>query len=175
MGCHALLQGTFWTQGSNPCLLHCRWILHRWGPREPLVPLKKQNLMRDHSTEGSRCYKEDCAGLTVFCSMAQGVRLSELSCSPLRMGVGEGTYRTFREAAGPLPRSRYSNRCPLGRSGSLKCLKVAASKKKRVMMSLGPGGPEGDHELPVLEDALTAQETLCTAGPQEATLQAGCL
>ena len=28
MGCHALLQGIFWTQGLNPGLLHCRWILY---------------------------------------------------------------------------------------------------------------------------------------------------
>ena len=28
VGCHALLQGNFPTQGSNPGLLHCRWILH---------------------------------------------------------------------------------------------------------------------------------------------------
>ena len=28
MGCHALLQGTFLTQGSNPRLLHCRQILY---------------------------------------------------------------------------------------------------------------------------------------------------
>ena len=27
VGCHALLQGIFLTQGSNPGLLHCRWIL----------------------------------------------------------------------------------------------------------------------------------------------------
>ena len=27
VGCHALLQGIFPTQGSNPGLLHCRWIL----------------------------------------------------------------------------------------------------------------------------------------------------
>ena len=26
MGCHALLQGIFPTQGSNPGLLHCRWF-----------------------------------------------------------------------------------------------------------------------------------------------------
>ena len=26
VGCHALLQGIFSTQGSNPGLLHCRWI-----------------------------------------------------------------------------------------------------------------------------------------------------
>ena len=28
VGCHALLQGIFPTQGSNPDLLHCRWILY---------------------------------------------------------------------------------------------------------------------------------------------------
>ena len=33
-GCHFLLQGIFPTQGSNPCLLHCRWIIYllsHWG------------------------------------------------------------------------------------------------------------------------------------------------
>ena len=29
MGCHALLQGIFPTQGLNPGLLHCRWTLYR--------------------------------------------------------------------------------------------------------------------------------------------------
>ena len=28
VGCHALLQGIFPTQGSKPVLLHCRWILY---------------------------------------------------------------------------------------------------------------------------------------------------
>ena len=28
VGCHALLQGIFSTQGSNPGLPHCRWILY---------------------------------------------------------------------------------------------------------------------------------------------------
>uniref|UniRef100_A0AC11EIX2 Peroxisomal biogenesis factor 14 n=1 Tax=Ovis aries TaxID=9940 RepID=A0AC11EIX2_SHEEP len=28
IGCHCLLQGVFWTQGSNPGLLHCRQILY---------------------------------------------------------------------------------------------------------------------------------------------------
>ena len=34
MGCPFLLQGTFPTQGFNPHLLHCRWILYCWGTRE---------------------------------------------------------------------------------------------------------------------------------------------
>ena len=29
MGCHALLQGIFPTQGLNPGLPHCRWILYQ--------------------------------------------------------------------------------------------------------------------------------------------------
>ena len=29
VGCHALLQGIYPTQGLNPGLLHCRWILYR--------------------------------------------------------------------------------------------------------------------------------------------------
>ena len=34
VGCHALLQGIFPTQGSNPGLLPCRWILtHQGSPR----------------------------------------------------------------------------------------------------------------------------------------------
>ena len=28
VGCHTLLQGIFPTQGWNPCLPHCRWILY---------------------------------------------------------------------------------------------------------------------------------------------------
>ena len=28
VGCHALLQGIFSTQGSNPGFLHCRWIFY---------------------------------------------------------------------------------------------------------------------------------------------------
>ena len=31
VGCHFLLQGIFPTQGSNPGLLHCRWILYHLG------------------------------------------------------------------------------------------------------------------------------------------------
>ena len=37
VGCHALLQGILATQGSNPGLLHCRWILchlsHQGNPK----------------------------------------------------------------------------------------------------------------------------------------------
>ena len=40
VGCYALLQGIFLTQGSNPHLLHllnCRWILYCWATRGALI------------------------------------------------------------------------------------------------------------------------------------------
>ena len=37
VGCHALLREIFPTQGSNPRILHCRWILHCWAIREAHV------------------------------------------------------------------------------------------------------------------------------------------
>ena len=37
VGCHALLQGIFLTQRSNPCVLHCRRILYCWATWETLI------------------------------------------------------------------------------------------------------------------------------------------
>ena len=34
VGCHVLLQGIFPTQGSNPGVLHCRWILYSLSHQE---------------------------------------------------------------------------------------------------------------------------------------------
>ena len=34
VGSHSLLQGIFLTQGSNPCLLHCREILYHFSHQE---------------------------------------------------------------------------------------------------------------------------------------------
>ena len=44
VGCHPLLQGIFPTQGSNPGLPHCRWILyclsHQGSPSRILLTLR---------------------------------------------------------------------------------------------------------------------------------------
>ena len=36
-GCHFLLQVIFWTQGSNPALLHYRWILYHSATQEATI------------------------------------------------------------------------------------------------------------------------------------------
>ena len=42
MGCHFLLQGIFPTQGSNPGLPHCRWILYQLSQQgSPIKTLNK--------------------------------------------------------------------------------------------------------------------------------------
>ena len=42
LGCHFLLQGIFLTQGPNPHLLHCRWILYQGSPYIPLTQSNSQ-------------------------------------------------------------------------------------------------------------------------------------
>ena len=37
VGCHALFQGIFPTQGSNPGILHCRWILYHLSHQGSLM------------------------------------------------------------------------------------------------------------------------------------------
>ena len=45
--CYFLLQGVFPTQGSNPCLFHCRRIIYHWATREALMHLYTiQNYMQ---------------------------------------------------------------------------------------------------------------------------------
>ena len=42
VGCYAVLQGIFPTQGSNPGLLHCRWILYQLNYQEsPVINLQR--------------------------------------------------------------------------------------------------------------------------------------
>ena len=54
VGCHFLLQGIFLTQGSNPCLQHCKWILYclssQENPRKDEFSLKNNEMKKT-----SRC------------------------------------------------------------------------------------------------------------------------
>ena len=43
VGCHALLQRIFPTQGLNLCLLHWRWIIYHWATSEA-VPASNQHV-----------------------------------------------------------------------------------------------------------------------------------
>ena len=50
VGCHALLQGVFPTQGLNTALLHCRWILYHLGHQgSPMF------ILRSEGWEASEC------------------------------------------------------------------------------------------------------------------------
>ena len=45
VGSLSLLQGIFPTQGSNPCLLHCRWILYQLSYEGSPIPLEVRALL----------------------------------------------------------------------------------------------------------------------------------
>jgi len=58
VGCHALLQGIFPTQGLNPGLLYCRWILSHLSQhgrvREKGQDSLRQDIMYDYNDKSSR-------------------------------------------------------------------------------------------------------------------------
>ena len=59
VGCHALLQGIFLTQGSNLGLLHCRWILYGLSHlRSPIHEETKQN-RKERKEKGGQCSYQD--------------------------------------------------------------------------------------------------------------------
>ena len=53
VGCHALLQGIFPTQGSNPGLLHCRWILYRLSHQGDPSNISKQRQSNYQEAKGN--------------------------------------------------------------------------------------------------------------------------
>ena len=71
--CHALLQGTFPTQGSNPCLLHCRWVLylsHGGGPYQRISSVQFSSVAQSCPT---LCNPTDCStpGLPVHHQLSE--------------------------------------------------------------------------------------------------------
>ena len=56
VGCHALLQGLFPTQGLNPGLLHCEWILYHLSHQRSPAPLGLGSpFMREFPLGGAGC------------------------------------------------------------------------------------------------------------------------
>ena len=58
MSCHALLQGTFLTQGSNPRLLYCRQILY------PLSQLRSPEIFLGDPKPKGKLFWLDLHGLS---------------------------------------------------------------------------------------------------------------
>ena len=65
MGCDFLLQGFFQSQGSNPRLLHCRWILYHWTTREASYRLC--SLKRLVNLQGFRPHFLKLLDFRIFC------------------------------------------------------------------------------------------------------------
>ena len=75
VGCHALLQGIFPTQGLNPGLPHCRWILYLRAAREYVcvypIPLGLPSSHRSGSSHSTKLSFLGLHQLLVGCLLTQ--------------------------------------------------------------------------------------------------------
>ena len=68
VGCHALLQGIFPTQGSNPGLSHCRWILYQLSQQgNPPLPLGRRNLWKEDPNYSTKVLGRHLAKAQAVC------------------------------------------------------------------------------------------------------------
>ena len=122
MGCHALLQGIFPTQGSNPGLLHCRRILYHLSQQgSPLLAKRPSQRSSNHPWVHRQ-----------FCSLLRSLRVSCFSAL-LKSQCICGTWE-FRGFLGRfwLARNRKSL-CP--DTGGVSAVYFHFKKKKRHKMS----------------------------------------
>ena len=104
VGCHALLQGIFPTQGMNPCLfwlLHCWWILYHWATWEAPYIMIRYLYLNVCMHYGYKVYKEIA------------VKRESVSCSVMYDSLlPHGLKHTSFPCPSSFPRA-YSNFCPL--------------------------------------------------------------
>ena len=66
VNCHALLQGIFPTQGSNPGLPHCRWILYCLS-HEGILKSEINNTRPKSGSQLGQTPSEGCRGESASC------------------------------------------------------------------------------------------------------------
>ena len=87
VSCHALLQGIFPTQGSNPGLPHCRWILYH--PNHQGSPIICQEFRPQ-------------VGRVIEKAIGQGIILQKALSSRSRILTSHGKPLKVFEKSGPL-------------------------------------------------------------------------
>ena len=94
VGCHALLQGLFPTQGSNPRLTHCRWILYHLSHQR--IPRRLEWVAYPFSREFSQLRNRtrvSCIEGGFFTSWVTREAPSSTERVPLQMYCVEGLWK----------------------------------------------------------------------------------
>ena len=87
VGCHALLQGIFLTQGLNPGLPHCTWILlPSQPPRKPNVAINISNIQERKEREA--------LPLTSLPPSPSSVALNTSPSNSVEIPVGEKNFKS---------------------------------------------------------------------------------
>ena len=69
VGCHILLQEIFLTQGSNPHLLYCKWILYHWATGNHDAPVSLNIsvlLLLNHKSSSKPQYNPQNLELNIY-------------------------------------------------------------------------------------------------------------
>ena len=111
VGCHALLQGLFPTQGSNPGLLHCRWILYQLSHKG------SPQLGEEHGNKEGPLHGPEWVAVILFLGAAVnpegfpgGSNSKESACNAGHLGLIPGWGRSPGEENGtPLQYSCLDN------------------------------------------------------------------
>ena len=67
MGSLSLLQGIFPTQGLNPGVLHCRWILYQLSHKRVILPSEALKAGTDLSSLASKVLVASSSNRGLFC------------------------------------------------------------------------------------------------------------
>ena len=120
VGCHALLQGIFSTQGLNPGLQHCRLILcplsHQGSPTYCLV--RNKNSVNDHNKHRRNlCKRPAGCNSTKLSGFYRGLKLKKTTARPRpTRGLGarpeedlEGKCKANREGQRPEEQTKLTS------------------------------------------------------------------
>ena len=117
VGCHFLLQGIFPTQGANPGLPHCRWILYCLSHQGVLAILCfMRNYFNISDLNNKHLLSHHFCGSGIWVSLLGGSGLESLMRLRSRCQLGCSQWRldwswnihfqvTYVGPTGPLPRS----------------------------------------------------------------------
>ena len=99
MGSHSLFQGFFWTQRSNPGLLHCRWILYHLNH---LRSVSQQNISYEKLSSKFKVNPVICLYLFQLCAscIPWWLSVKEPACSAGDLGSIPGSGRSPGEGNG---------------------------------------------------------------------------
>ena len=145
VGFHSLLQGIFPTQGSNLCLLHCRWILYCLSPQGSST--REDSLQKpDGPRKGKLRFALTMSGLYLNWELGSGLKLGCLDYNAiLQLDLCCPQLRKWPKGQGRVDLADGFVSCFLSRSQLLNSIRDAVSGSPPLWSEAGPQAAPGAH------------------------------